>query len=151
MVLPYLEYANCFLVGCKVSEKAKLQRLQNKGLKIALGKDRLYSTEQLHNDAKISYWEIRTKIDLCRLIRKYKYSDDYISRRLDTRLHDGPVFHIDAPKSEWYKTTTSYVCREVWNSLPSGIRLIDNHDMFKRAGRNHFTTIGQESSTGALA
>lgn len=44
MVLPYLEYAACFLVGCNQSEKTKLQRLQNRGLKIALNKDRMYSS-----------------------------------------------------------------------------------------------------------
>lgn len=61
MVLPYLEYANSFLIGCTQTEKVKLQRLQNRGLKLALAKDRLYNTDQLHKDGKIDRWETRTK------------------------------------------------------------------------------------------
>lgn len=61
MVLPYLEYASCFLVSFRLSDKAKLQRLQNKGLKIALSKDRLFSTDLLHTEARIAYWETKTK------------------------------------------------------------------------------------------
>lgn len=35
MVLPVIEYGNCFLLGCTLAEKTKIQRIQNKGLKIA--------------------------------------------------------------------------------------------------------------------
>lgn len=61
--------------------------------------------------------------------------------RLDTRLHDGPVFDIDVPKNDWYKRSTSYVSRQVWNSLPSNIRLMDDHEVFKRAVKNHFSSV----------
>lgn len=146
MVLPYLEYASCFLVSFRLSDKAKLQRLQNKGLKIALSKDRLFSTDLLHTEARIAYWETKTKAALCRLIHKYKYAEEYVVQRLDTRLHDGPVFHVDKPKTEWYKRSTSFVCRNIWNSLPSRIRLMDDHDLFKRAVKNHFSPARQATA-----
>lgn len=156
MVLPYLEYASCFLMGCNQAEKLKLQRLQNRGLKIALNRDRLYGTEQLHEDARLAYWDKRTKAAICKLIFKYKYSEGYVMSGIETRLHDGPVFHIDTPKTDWYARSVSYVSRNTWNSLPSYIRLLDNQDEFKRAIKRHFTrvlgAIGDERrDRGAIA
>lgn len=39
MVLPYLEYGNCFLVGSDLVNRTKLQYAQNRGLKIALNRN----------------------------------------------------------------------------------------------------------------
>lgn len=35
MIMPYLEFCNLLLLGCNSREKTKIQRIQNKGLKIA--------------------------------------------------------------------------------------------------------------------
>lgn len=142
MVLPYLEYANCFMVGCNLSDKNKLQRIQNRGLKIALARDRLASTAQIHADARISTLEARTKMALCRLIFKHKYNEEYIDMRgLETWLHDGPIFNMDTPKTDWFARSSSYTSRKLWNSLPSEIRLIDDYNHFKLAIKGHFKTI----------
>lgn len=149
MVLPYLEFASCFLIGCNQGDKKKLQRLQNRGLKIALNKDRLYGTEQLHIDAKISTWENRAMAAVCKLIYKHKYNDEYVISGIETRLDDGPVFYIVRPNTEWFARSTAYVSRKAWNSLPAQIRLIDNHDEFKRAIKRHFNTSQQTSINDA--
>lgn len=44
-VLPYIEFANGLLLGCNESEKIKLQKVQNKGLKLALQRNRFYETK----------------------------------------------------------------------------------------------------------
>lgn len=147
MVLPYLEYAACFLIGCNQVDRIKLQRLQNRGLKLALNKDRLYGTITLHNEAKLATWENRTKAALCRLIFKYKYNDDYIICGRETRLHDGPVFRVDTPKTDWYARSASYVSRVTFNALPAHIRLLDDQTCFKRALKRHFYNVGEEGAT----
>lgn len=130
----------------------KLQRLQNRGLKLAMNKVRLYNTEQLHAEAKIATWEKRTGIALCRLIFKYKYNEDYISSGRETRAHDGPVFQIDTPKTGWFTRSAAYMSRKIWNALPAHIRLIDNLDVFKRAVKTHFRITGYGAGDeGAVA
>lgn len=138
MVLPYLEFANCFLMGCTQTEKVKLQRLQNRGLKIALARDRLYDTNQLHVEGNIEKWETRAKASLCKLIFKYKHNEDYVVSGRGTRMHDGPIFEIDFPKTDWFARSTSTICRKEWNTLPSHIRLINTAHEFKNAIKRHY-------------
>ena len=51
MILPLLEYGNIFMVGTSVVNRKRLQILQNKGLRCALGKGREVSREELHSEA----------------------------------------------------------------------------------------------------
>lgn len=131
MVLPYLEFASSLLIGCTQKEKVKLQRLQNRGLRLALGRNRLHGTIELHREGKLAGWEIRAKIALCRLVFKRKYDEEFLVERRDTRLMDGPVFAMVMPKSEYYRRSTSYESRRIWNTLPADIRRIDDFEVFK--------------------
>lgn len=87
MILPLIEYGNCFLLGCTVVERTKIQRIQNKGLKIVFNRDRLYNTKLLHKDAKLASWEVRALTAACRLMFKYKFLPSNLeTSRLGTRL-----------------------------------------------------------------
>lgn len=60
MILPYIEYGNSFLLGFDLCGRTKLQRVQNKGLKVALCKDSRYGTGILHKEAGLASWEVRS-------------------------------------------------------------------------------------------
>lgn len=77
MVLPYIEYGNCFLAGSDLVSRNKL-RVQNKGLKIALNRNHRYSTNILHKEARLATWEVRAQIALTMLMFKYKYHEEFI-------------------------------------------------------------------------
>lgn len=141
MILPYLEFASSLLIGCTQRDKNKLQRFQSKGLRLALGKNRFYATDDLHREAKLACWDSRAKIALCRLVYKHKYHDEFLVDRRDTRLMDGPVFHMDVPRSDYFRRSTSYESRRLWNNLPSEIRRIDNYDVYKLRIKMYFNTI----------
>ena len=53
MILPYLEYGNIFYGTCSEFNKYKLQVIQNNGLKIALNRNVLYNTVDLHIEATL--------------------------------------------------------------------------------------------------
>ena len=53
MILPILEYGDIFLHSAPKAIRKKLQVLQNKALKCALSKDKLFDTDELHNEAKL--------------------------------------------------------------------------------------------------
>lgn len=65
---------------------------------------------------------------------------------LNTRMHDGPIFKMDTPKSNIYARSTSYMSRQIWNALPSYIRLIDSYEHFKLAIKRHFNAEYFESA-----
>lgn len=54
MILPLLEYGSCFLLNCNNVERVKIQRIQNKGLKLAYNKDRRFNTRSLHKEARLA-------------------------------------------------------------------------------------------------
>lgn len=148
MVLPYLEFSNSFLIGCNQREKNKMQRLQNKGLKVALGRERRYNTVDLHREANLLNWEYRARISVCRLIYKHKYNEELLASGNDTRLHEGPVFSMDRPRSEYYKRSVSYESRRLWNTLPGDIRNIDDYNVFKLRIKGYYRNKYREEMEG---
>lgn len=62
MVLAYIEYGNSFLIGSDIASLSKLQKAQNKGLKVAQGRDPRYNTGQLHKEARLASWEVRVRL-----------------------------------------------------------------------------------------
>lgn len=135
MVLPYIEYGNSFLLGSDKVGRIKLQRVQNKGLKVALRKDSRYSTDILHKEANLATWEVRARMALTKLMFKYKGHEEFIVTNVSdglTRLQLGTVFKIVVPKTNNYRNSVAYLSRIEWNCLPSYIRCIDTYTKFKK-------------------
>lgn len=131
MILPLVEYGNCFMLGCTKTEITKIQRIQNKGLKIVFLRDRLASTKLLHKDAKLASWEVRALIASCRLMFKYKFLPYNLEQnRPGTRLQSGPLFKMDRPNSKSFINSVSYKLRSCWNALPPNIRIIEDKEHF---------------------
>lgn len=101
MVLPHVEFCNALLLGCSEKEKKKIQKTQNRGLKVALKRDRLYSTTLLHQEAGMLSWEARAFMALNRLMFKYKYNGEFLQDKLVkmTRQAAGTLYKVDKPNS----------------------------------------------------
>lgn len=114
MVLPFLEYGNIFLLNCTDSEKLKLQRTQNRGLKVVLKRDKFYCTKLLHKEAALAAWEVRARLAGMRLMFKFKslFPEnlvDNVSHGVKqgpriTRASSGPRFIMEQPKSSRFLT-----------------------------------------------
>ena len=75
----------CDTGAIKLSDMAKFQHLlQNRGLKIALGKDRLFNTNELHKEAKLEKLKWRRKQHLGQLMfhaNKQKSFQNWVKRK----------------------------------------------------------------------
>lgn len=110
MVLCFIEFGNALLLGCNEVDINKIQRAQNKGLRIALGRDRMYRTCLLYTDVRLAEWRVRARITLNKLMFKCKDSVSFIedfSSRPQTRIVGGPIMCIDRPRN--YGTATIVV------------------------------------------
>lgn len=142
MVLPYLEFANTVLIGCTSKLKKKAQRIQNKGLRFSLQKNRYYSTELIHKEAKMELWETRALLASNRLMFKYKQESSYLlDHNINTRQTDGTVYFNDRPNSSMYRNCVSYLSRKSWNELPSYLRTVADYDCFKVLIKGHYRSI----------
>lgn len=98
MILPLLQYGSCFLLNCSSMERTKVQRAQNKCLRLAYKKDRRFNVKALLTEARLATWERRALAQSCRLMFKYKQCDNFIeSGKPGTRFQSGPIFRIDRP------------------------------------------------------
>lgn len=99
-----------YFCGTVIQSLTKLQRMQNRCLRTVLRKDRLYSTELLHSDAKVATWRKRALTSAIKLIFKYKFdANNMVDRDLNrwtiTRSQEDPLFKIDFPR----KSLTIYI------------------------------------------
>ena len=111
----------------------KLQRLQNRGLKICKGFDRRFNTERLHTvtncnklgDRRVAHLNIF-------MFGRLGRADLRDLRDIRTRAHDAPLFKVSLPKTEAYKRAVKYRGAVQWNELPADTRSIANTNLFKR-------------------
>ena len=61
MLLPYLDYADVIFSRSNSGDLAKMQRLQNRCLRIGLGFDGRYSTDRAHKLASVPFLVDRRK------------------------------------------------------------------------------------------
>ena len=74
MVLPILEYGNVLLVLASEALRKKLQTLQNKALKCALGLDPTTSSKEVHKLAQSDKLRVRRDLQLTEIMFKQKDS-----------------------------------------------------------------------------
>ena len=152
MILPILEYGDVFFSSVTLETKKQLQKLQNRALKCALRKDRLYGTKDLHSEAKLNTLKWRRKQHLGQLM--FQITSDKIFWGWRIKLHrmttrNGKKKQIDTkkPVNEKFKKSVTYQGMKLWNSLPLHIQKQPDRIAFKTILKKHITST--ESGTKA--
>lgn len=113
--------------------------MQNKGLKVALHKNRFYITTPLHQEAGTASWESRALILLNRLMIKFIFKEDFLQDNLfSTRQSNGTLYKLDEPNLSAYRSLVSYISRKSWNELPSYLRMTKDFECFKTLLKGHY-------------
>lgn len=134
-VLPLLEYANVTQPLLTKTLQKKLQRLQNRALRIIyhyhLPADTL---EQLHLNARLM--PVRQRADrhtLCLIYRRSRLPDQYphkIIGNAATRSASKVRFDLPRPKLEKYKTFSMYQGVQLWDELTAVVQHSVTYDYF---------------------
>ena len=90
-ILPYFDYGDIFYNKTFSRTLLKLQKLQNRAMKLCMGKDARYNTNLLHVEAKIPLLEPRRIAHIVNFAHHRAHDQQYI-RLLDRDLRGG-----DAP------------------------------------------------------
>ena len=132
MILPYLDYADVIFHKANESGLSKLQRLQNRCLKICANLNRLFSTDQLHKNLSISFLADRRKAHVLNFMYSRVSRPELLNRReIRTRAHDAPLFNVTIPRCEGFKRSIGYFGSTEWNELQPSTRNIDPFLAFK--------------------
>ena len=134
MILPFFDYADVIYDRANTTKLDKLQRLQNKCLKICLGQDRRYSTNRAHKEAKVPFLKERRTSHILNFMYKRKSDKPQLldNREIRTRAHDAPLYRVKIPRCEAFKRSVGYFGAEAWNALSPKIRNTNSYLEFKR-------------------
>ena len=145
MVLPFFEYGNVFLSTCTERDLTKLQRLQNRGLRTALGKENTSNVYDMHMDAHILPIKLRAKIALMKIMFSLKQNDQFIDNRvLTTRPHTATVFKVARPTSFIFQNSVAYVGPRDWNNFSVDLRSVNDMKAFDCLIKNLFWAVFTE-------
>ena len=132
MIMPYFDYADIVYEKAPGVDLEKIQRLQNRALKVCLKVGKFEETEVIHRRAKIPLLSNRRKEHLLNYMYKQKELGLNLSvNRVNTRSAGAPKFVLPSPNLQCYKGSIEYSGAKAWNSLPIGYRQVPTYKSFK--------------------
>ena len=132
MILPYFDYGDVIYNSASQEGLDKLQRLQNRCLKICKCLNVRFNTNALHSITKVPLLKKRREAHVNNFMHG-RIGNDTLrdNREIRTRAHDAPLFKVAVPRVESYKRAVRYAGSTQWNNLPADIRNIKDSKLFK--------------------
>ena len=132
MVVPLFDYGDIIYSGTNDKNLFRLQKLQNRGLRICINTQEYMSRVQLHQCCMVFPLKSRRKVNLRKYMFKQKTNlDIVVNRNIRTRRHDAVIFETSIPNLELFKKSTIYRGIIEWNELPVIVRNINSFLEFK--------------------
>ena len=121
MLLPILEYGDIFLTAATNINKKRLQVIQNKGLRCALGRNIETSTSELHREARLLQLKYRREQHLLNFMYDQAQNTDMLRSRnasaVRTRTSNKKLLKVRRPRTESFRKSLAYVGPKKWNQL----------------------------------
>lgn len=145
LILPILDYGDVFYSCVPNTYLDKIQKLQNKALRIVDLSPRYTSNIHLHNKYQVIPLYIRRRNNLLKLVHTYLRHnlddldvswENYVPTegqydRIITRQAATPFIPLRLPRSEKYKSSCAYSGPKLWLDQSTSIRQIADHEEFK--------------------
>lgn len=126
LILPYVDYGLFLLSGCQEAHLKKLQSLQNRILKAALGVNRLFNTRNLHHQSNILLIKDRILWQQLKVIhRSILLNINIFPHKLvlaPTRASDSVQLDLQTPKIELYRKSICYNGIREYNLLSDDLK-----------------------------
>ena len=141
-VLPYFDYGDILYIGAHQQSLGKLQKLQNRGLRICLNAEPRMSVMHLHNKSGINLLEHRRYSHLLILAYKRQLNPKYtrIPPR-QTRLFEASVLDSITAKNRALDRSVYNKCATAWNSLSTDKRNIPTLERFKANQKRYLLSL----------
>lgn len=134
-VLPYMDYGDILIHDTNTALLNKLQRLQNRALKIVFKLPARTSTSDLHWKAKVPFLHYRRIAHIRNFMYKRTHSDTFqhlaTNIRTNTRLMDAPACKVFKVNLNTFKRSVLHKGAREWNQLPIQERDAVSYDAFK--------------------
>lgn len=135
LILPLFEYANLTHTLLPLKYRNKMQRLQNRALRIIFYHESNADISDLHKRAGLLTLTLRADFQLLNLM--YRRSFDHekypkIDLIRDTRASGKIKFHLPRPRTEKFKKFPLFRGAHLWDELPIETQKCDSYIAYKR-------------------
>ena len=111
----------------------RMQKLQNKSLRICLQRQNSCNIRQLHKDSNVNYIKDRREVNLVNFMYKRKVNDALLHRGArPLRRYDANIFIEHQSQINNFESSVILQGASKWNSLAVEERRIITHDGFKQ-------------------
>ena len=132
MIGPIVDYGDIIYAGTSQQNLDKIQKLQNRGLRICVNENHHIPVILLHQRCTVSNLLIRRTCNLRKYMYKQQLNQDIlVQRTIPTRRQAAAIYETCRPILEKYKKGTIYRGIQEWNNLPVNVRSIETYDVFK--------------------
>lgn len=134
-LLSLIEYGSIFIDDIPVNYLNKLQRVQNRCLRICNLVDKYTSNVELHLMSKILPLRLRRKLAICKfLYKKIRLKPEILVEpvRKGNRSSYKRLIYLSKPRTNGFRKSLSYAGYLTWNNLPVSFRLNNDYNSFKR-------------------
>ena len=148
-IIPYFDYGDIFYRNVTNTLRVKLQRIQNRPLRVCLCSQPREPVQSIHIQAGVPFLHYRRVLHLRNIAFTRKGKSKYVdSKDSKSRKYDAPVLRSIIP---WYKIVQNsvlYGCAEEWNKLDVNTRGITDLGEFKKKQKEWLkSTIGNNSDS----
>ena len=132
-ILPYFDYGDIFYINTFVKPRDKLQRLQNRGLKLCLGLNARFDTDLLHIEAKVPKLGSRRACHITNFVFHRAHDPQYI-KIIDRNLRrfNAPILTEIIANNITFSRSLLFQGALHWNALPVDERNIQDYHQFKK-------------------
>lgn len=140
LIMSKLNYGGIFCLSANSSQLSKLQKLQNRALRVCFLSNRYTSNLELHKRANVLPLSLRRKLDMYKfMFKRMAISHDNYGNtnciRPSTRYGVARPPNIIHPKTSKFHRSVTYLAPFLWASLPNETKLLDDPDKFNSAVR----------------
>lgn len=139
LVMSKINYGGILCIGAAKTLLARLQKCQNRALRICFCANRYTSNIRLHMDANVLPLFLRRKLD----VYKTKYVRMLSQERGSPVSHDRPITRFSSsrpptfnrPNSVSFLNSVTYQAPKLWAELPSHVKNLNDSPYFDREVR----------------
>lgn len=130
-IIPFFDYGDILYHNTCDTLTRKLQRLQNRALKICLRLHPQTPTATVHIIAKFNYLEDRRTSHLLKYAyKKCQVRENRIAPNRATRANLGPLLKYVRAKKQIARRSVEFKAESIWNKLPPAKRLLEDYTSF---------------------
>ena len=133
MIVPYFDYGDIFLPNINLKTIDKLQKLQNRALRICLALDGRSSVNELHNTCNVNKLGDRRHVHLLNFSFQRAKNVNFLKEgNRELRRYDAPIMKELKSNNKSFERSLMYQCAKNWNVLPAIERNILTSKEFKK-------------------